>query len=37
MNKIVDRIERELGVPGLAALLAEKLPPTDLQSLLLEV
>jgi hypothetical protein len=37
MNKIVDRIERELDVPGLASLLAEKLPPTDLQSLLLEV
>jgi hypothetical protein len=37
MNKIVQRIERELGVPGLVALLAEKLTPTDFQSLLLEV
>jgi len=37
MNKIVERIEREAGVPGLVALLAERLTPTDLQSLLLEV
>ncbi len=37
MNKIVERIERELGVPGLLSLLAEKITPTDLQSLLLEV
>ncbi len=35
-NKTLERIEREAGVPGLAALLAG-LPPTDLQSLLLEV
>jgi len=37
MNKIVERIERELGVPGLASILAQRLTPTDLQSLLLEV
>lgn len=37
MNKITERIERELGIPGLVSLLAEKLTPTDLQSLLLEV
>ena len=37
MSKIVERIERESGVPGLVALLAEHIEPTDLQSLLLEV
>jgi hypothetical protein len=37
MNKILERIEREAGVPGLVAVLAKKLSPTDLQSLLLEV
>jgi len=37
MSKITDRIERELGLPGLVALLAEGIAPTDLQSLLLEV
>lgn len=37
MNKIVERIEREAGIPGLAAILAKKLSPTDLQSILLEV
>jgi len=37
MSKITERIERELGLPGLVALLAERIPPTDLQSLLLEV
>jgi len=37
MSKIVERIERAAGVPGLVALLAERLTPTDLQSLLLEV
>ena len=36
VNKIVERIEREAGVPGLVSLLAERLRPTDLQSLLLE-
>jgi hypothetical protein len=37
MNRIVERIERGAAVPKLASLLAEKLAPTDLQSLLLEV
>jgi hypothetical protein len=37
MDEIVERIEREAGVPGLASILAERLSPTDLQSLLLEV
>jgi hypothetical protein len=37
MNKITERIEREAGISGLALILAEKLSPTDLQSLLLEV
>lgn len=37
MDGMIERIEREAGVPGLAALLAERLEPTDLQSLLLEV
>ncbi len=35
--KIIERIESEAGVPGLAGILAEELVPTDLQSLLLEV
>lgn len=37
MNKIVERIVQEAGVPGLLSILVEKLSPTDLQSLLLEV
>ena len=37
MTAIIDRIERELGIPGLASLLAERLDPSDLQSLLLDV
>ncbi|HZI42531.1 MAG TPA: hypothetical protein VFD67_12530 [Gemmatimonadaceae bacterium] len=37
MTTIIDRIERELGLAGLAALLAERLEPSDLQSLLLDV
>ena len=37
MKKIIQRIEREVGISGLASILAEKLSPTDLQSLLLEV
>jgi hypothetical protein len=37
MNKIIERIERQVGVQGLVAMLAECLGPTDLQSLLLEV
>jgi hypothetical protein len=37
MKAITDRIEGELGIPGLAELLAERLEPSDLQSLLLDV
>jgi hypothetical protein len=37
MDKIVERIEQGVGVPGLASILAERLSPTDLQSILLEV
>lgn len=37
MSKITERIERQLGVPGLVQLLTERITPTDLQSLLLEV
>lgn len=37
MTTIVDRIERELGIPGLASSLAERVDPSDLQSLLLDV
>ena len=37
MNKIIARILREAGVPELLEVLAERLSPTDLQSLLLEV
>ena len=37
MSEIIERIEREVGVEGLVSLLAERLPPTDLQSVLLEV
>lgn len=36
-DEIVERIERELGIPGLAEKLATRLAPTDLQSLLLAV
>src|SRR5712664_507369 len=36
-SPIVERIEREAGVPDLANTLTNRLPPTDLQSLLLEV
>lgn len=36
-SKIIERIERETGIPNLLSLLAEKISPTDLQSLLLEV
>jgi hypothetical protein len=36
-NSILQRIEREAGISGLASILAEKLSPTDLQSLLLEM
>src|SRR5712692_8182058 len=34
---IIERIEREAGVPDLAKILTNRLAPTDLQSLLLEV
>jgi hypothetical protein len=37
MSTIIERIERETGIPGLSELLANKIRPTDLQSLLLEV
>ena len=37
MSNIVERIEHEFGIPGLATILAQRLTPTDLQSLLLEV
>ncbi len=37
MSKIIERIERQLNTPGIAARLAQSLTPTDLQSLLLEV
>ena len=37
MTSITARIERELGIPGLASQLAERLEPADLQSLLLQV
>ena len=36
MDKIIERIEREAGIPGLVTILAERLAPTDLQSILLE-
>jgi hypothetical protein len=36
-SKIIERIEREAGTPGLVALLAERLSSSDLQSLMLEV
>ena len=37
MEGLVERIEREAGVPGLVSILADRLSSTDLQSLLLEV
>ena len=37
MTSITDRIERELGMPGLAERLGEHLEPSDMQSLLLDV
>ena len=36
-SRIISRIAREAGVPGLANILSDRLAPTDLQSLLLEV
>jgi hypothetical protein len=37
VSKITRRIERRLGAPGLARLLAQGIDPTDLQSLMVEV
>lgn len=37
MSGIIERIERESGVAGLAEILADRLNPSDLQSLLIEV
>src|SRR5258706_9666766 len=37
MNPLLERLERAAGLPGLVNVLAERLAPTDLQSLLLEV
>jgi hypothetical protein len=37
MSAIIERIERESGVAGLAEILADRLNPSDLQSLLIEV
>lgn len=37
MNGIVRRIERDIGLPGLARILADEMPADDLQSLLMEV
>lgn len=37
VDGLIDRVEREAGVSGLLEVLAERLAPTDLQSLLLEV
>jgi hypothetical protein len=37
MSAMIDRIEREAGVLGLVSILAKRLAPTDLQSLLPEV
>jgi hypothetical protein len=37
MRDIMGRIEREAGVPNLSEILAQRIKPTDLQSLLLEV
>jgi hypothetical protein len=36
-SQIIERIEREAGIPDLANILTNRLAPTDLQSLLLEV
>jgi len=36
-SRIMNRIERDTGVPHLADILSDRLAPTDLQSLLLEV
>ena len=36
-SRIINRIEKDVGVPDLAEILSDRLSPTDLQSLLLEV
>ena len=36
-SRIISRIERDAGVPNLADILSDRLAPTDMQSLLLEV
>jgi hypothetical protein len=36
-SKIIRRIENELGIPSLSTILAERISPTDLQSLLLSI
>src|SRR5439155_15342947 len=36
-SRIIERIERNAGVPNLTDVLVDRLAPTDLQSLLLEV
>src|SRR5216683_2139367 len=36
-SRIINRIERDAGVPQLSEILSDRLAPTDLQSLLLEV
>src|SRR5690348_9054465 len=36
-TRIINRIERDAGIPHLADILSARLAPTDLQSLLLEV
>src|SRR2546428_8449458 len=36
-SRIINRIEKDAGVPGLVDILSDRLAPTDLQSLLLEV
>jgi hypothetical protein len=36
-TKLIERIERAAGIPGLVEILADRLSPTDLSSLLLEV
>src|SRR5881296_1315511 len=36
-SRIIERIERDSGVPHLADILSDRIGPTDLQSLLLEV
>jgi hypothetical protein len=37
MDKIIQRIEKELGIPNLAEIMTERIAPTDLQSLLIHV